>query len=135
MSWARGQAIVLEHLAGHQRDVDDAPPGNPGHRIQVDPQFVGVVEVVGKHRVRVEVDAAQVDRPRQSRGIVDHRLGSRSASRITQFGNVDPVGPLGRGALLKHRFFGDAVDEALQDHRPAGHATQRAVGHGQVIAH
>ena len=72
----RGQAVVLEHLAGDQRDVDDLPPVDARHRIEVDPQLVGVVEVVGLHRVRVEVDAAEVDRPRPGR----RRRGGRPPS-------------------------------------------------------
>ena len=76
----RGQPVVLEHLAGHQRDVDDLPPGHPGHRVEVDAQFVGMVEVVGEHRMRVEVDAAQVDRPGQAGRVMDDGLFGRGAA-------------------------------------------------------
>ena len=38
---------------------------HPGHRVEVDPELVRVVEVGGAHRVRVEVDAAEVDHPGQ----------------------------------------------------------------------
>lgn len=62
--------MVLEHLACHQRDLDDPPPLDPGHRVQVDPQFIGMIEVGGKHRMRIEVDAAEIDHPGQSGGVL-----------------------------------------------------------------
>src|SRR6185437_7812483 len=108
-------------------------PGHPGHRVQVDAQFVGMLEVVGDHRVRVEVDAAQVDRPGQAGRVMDDRLFRRSAARISKFGDVDPVGPLFRRALLEHGLLIDALDEAFQDHRPTGDSAQRAVGDRQVV--
>ena len=79
----RGQPVVLEHLAGHLRDVEDLPPRHAGHRVEVDAEFVGVVEVVGEHRMRVEVDAAQVDRPRQAGRVVDDGLFGRGARTRT----------------------------------------------------
>jgi len=38
--------VILKHLAGDHRHFDDPLPGNSGHRVQVNPQFVGVIEVV-----------------------------------------------------------------------------------------
>ena len=131
----RDQAVVLQHLAGHQRDVDDPPPRDPGHRVQIDPQFVGVVEVAGEHRVRIEVDAAQVDRPRQPGGVMDDRFGGRGAGRVAQLGDVHPVRPFRGRPLLEYGLLGDALDEAFQNHRPAGHTAQRPVGDRQVITH
>ena len=58
----RRQAVVLEHLARDERDVNDLAPVDARHRVEVDPKFVGVGEIVGAHRVRIEVDAAEVDR-------------------------------------------------------------------------
>ena len=125
--------MILEHLAGHLRDVDDLSPGHSGHRVQIDAQFVGMLEIVGEDGVRVEVDAAQIDRPGQSGRVMDDGLFGRGASRVTQFGDVDPVGPLLRGALLEDGFLVDPLDEPLEDHRPPGHSAQGAVGDGQVV--
>ena len=124
----RRQPVVLEHLAGDQRHLDDLPPVDPGHRVEVDPQLVGMVEVVGAHRMRIEVDAAEVDRPDQAGGVVDDRFLGRRARRVLQLGDIDAVGPFLRGALLEHGLLGDALDEPLEDHRPVGHAAQRSVG-------
>ena len=68
------QPVLLEHVARQQGDLDDVLPGRPRHGVEVDPQLVGVREVVGEHRVRVEVDAAEVHGPGQAGGAVDHRL-------------------------------------------------------------
>jgi hypothetical protein len=34
-----------------------------------------MVEIAGPYGVRIEIDAAEVDRPDQPGGVVDHRLG------------------------------------------------------------
>ena len=52
---------------------------------------------------------------------------------VPQLGDVHPVRPLLRCALLKDRLVLDALDEPLQDHRAPGHAAQGAVGDGQVV--
>ena len=57
----RRQAVVLS-TSRATRDVNDLAPVDARHRIEVDPKFVGVGEIVGAHRVRIEVDAAEVDR-------------------------------------------------------------------------
>ena len=84
--------------------------------------------------MRIEVDAAQVDRPGQSGGVVDDGFLGRGAGRVAQLGDVDPVGPFCRRSLLEDRLLVDALDEPFQDHRAAGHAAQRTVGDGQVVA-
>ena len=103
------------------------------HRVEVDPQLVGVGEVVGAHRVRIEVDAAEVDRPHQAGGIVDDGLLGRGAGRVLQLGDVDEVRPLLGRPLLEDGLLGDALDEPLEDHRPVPHSAQRALGDGEVV--
>ena len=44
-------------------------------------------------------------------------------------------GPVLRRPLLEEGLVVDAVDEALERHRPAADAGQRAVGDGQEVAH
>ena len=62
----------------------------------------------------------------------DGFFGGR-ASRVTQFGDVDPVGPFLRRAFLEDGLLLDAFDESLQDHRTIGHPAQGTVGDGQVV--
>ena len=69
--------MVLQHAPGDERDLDDLAPRDTGHRVQVDPQLVGMVEVLGEYGVRVEVDAAEVDHPGQVGGVADDHLVGR----------------------------------------------------------
>jgi hypothetical protein len=64
---------------------------------------------------------------------MDDGFRSGSATRVMQFGNVDPVGPFGGCPLLEHGFLCDALDETLEDHRPAGDPAQRPLRDGQVV--
>ncbi|CNV46065.1 Uncharacterised protein [Mycobacterium tuberculosis] len=93
-----------------------------------------MIEVAGEHRMRIEIHTPQVDHPRQPGGVVNDRLRGGAARRIVQLGHVHPVWPVCRCALLKHRLGGDALDETLENHRPAGHPAHRPLGHGEVIA-
>ena len=106
-----------------------------GHRVEVDPQLVGMVEVVGADRVRVQVDAAEVGDPGQPGDLVEDDLVGRAPGRERQLGGPDPVRSIVRGPLLEERLTGRAVDEALERHRPAGDAAQRALADREVVLH
>ena len=66
--------MVGENVADHQRHLAHLWPLDAGHRVEVDPQLVGVLQVVGPYRVRVQVDAAEVDHPRERRAVPDDDL-------------------------------------------------------------
>lgn len=44
----------------HRRHLANLRPGDAGHRIEIDTQFVGMVEVVGAHRVGMQFEAREV---------------------------------------------------------------------------
>ena len=68
-----------------QRDVrGSVVPRHAGHRVEVDPQLVGMVEVLGPDRVRVEVDAAEVGDPGEPGRVVEDDLVGRPAGRERQ---------------------------------------------------
>jgi hypothetical protein len=125
--------VVGEHLLGHHRHLDDLPPLHAGHRVEVDAQLVRAVEVVGEHRVRVEVDATEVDHPGQRGRVADHDLLGGTAGGVLELGHLDPVGPLGRSPLLPDRLFVEPLHEPLEHHRPPPHPAQRALGHSEVV--
>ena len=77
-----------------------APRRTPGTGIEVDAQLVGVVEVVGAHGMRVEVDAAEVDDPGELRRVVDDDLVGRAARRERQLDR-----PIQSGRLSGARFW------------------------------
>ena len=109
----------LERLLADHRHVADLGPLDAGHGVQVHPQFVGMVQVVGPDGMRIEVDAAEVVDPGQPGRVLDDDLVRGPAAREGQLGGRQPLGRVVRGALLEERLLGDPVDEALEGHRAA----------------
>ena len=127
------QAHVRQRISAGHGDVADLRPLDAGDRVEVDPQLIGMVEVVGTHGVRIEVDAAEVDDPGQGRRVVDDDLVGRPARRERELRRPDPVGRVVRRALLEERLLGDPIDEPLEGHRAAADTGQRPVGDGEVV--
>ena len=65
----------------------------------------------------MQFDAAQIDDPRKSGGIVDHDFFRGSARWKRQRDGSQPIGPLGRRALLIESLAFRAVDESFEDDR------------------
>ena len=63
--------MVREHLASHHRHPLHVGPRHAGSGIEVHAQLVGMVGVICADGVWIEVDAAQVDDPRQRGGVGD----------------------------------------------------------------
>ena len=94
-----------------------------------------MIEVVGAHRVRVQVDAAEVDDPGELRRVVDDDLVGGPARREASASTVS----IHSGRVSGARFWKNgsplgAVDVALEHDRPAAGAAQRALGDRQVVA-
>ena len=123
----------LERLLRDERDLADLGPLDARHRVEVDPQLVGMVEVLGPDRVRVQVDAAEVGDPGEAGRVVDHDLVGGPAGRERQRRDPQPVGPVVRAPASGRTPPFGAVDEPLEGHRPAAGAAQRPVGHGEVV--
>ena len=85
------------------RHVADLRPLDARNRVEIDPQLVGMIEVVGAHGMRVEIDAAEVHDPDQRRLVHDDLVGG-PAGRERQLGRPDPVGRVVRCPLLEERF-------------------------------
>ena len=93
-----------------------------------------MIEVVGADRMRIQVDAAEIDDPRQLGRVTQDDLVRRPTRRKGQLDRLDPVRPrLGR-SLLEEEVPGGAVHEPFHGHRPAAGAAQRPVGDGDVVA-
>ena len=106
----------------------------PGPGIEIDAQLVGVIEIAGAHRVRVQLDAAEVDDPREAGRVVDDDLLGGAARRKRQRHGAQPGGPVLGRALLIERLALGAVDEALEHDGPVADAGDRAVRDRQVVA-
>jgi hypothetical protein len=61
----------LQERLHFESDGADVGPGDARARIEIHPQFVRMVEVVGSNGMRMELDAAQIDDPGQPRCIID----------------------------------------------------------------
>jgi hypothetical protein len=79
-------------LAHHARDRDDLRPLHAGHGIEVDAQLVGMVEVLRAHRVRVQLEAAEVRHPGQRGRVARHDLLRVAARGKRSADHLDPVG-------------------------------------------
>ena len=92
-----------------------------------------MIEVVGPNRVRIQVDTAQIDDPGQARSIVKDDLIGSSTRGKGQRGDPEPIRAIVRGPLLEERLGRRPVHESLECHRAPPDATQRTVGHGEVV--
>ena len=72
------------------RDLADLAPRDARHRIEIDAQLVGMIEIVGAHRMRVQLEAGEVGHPRERRGIARHDFLRGAAGRKAQRDDLDP---------------------------------------------
>ena len=73
----------------------------PGAGIEVDAQLVGMIEVVGAHGVRVQVDAAEVHDPEELRRVAHDDLVRGAARR----GSASSTVSIQSGRLSGARFW------------------------------
>ena len=128
-----GEADLGEHGAHDLRDRTHLRPPDARHRVEVDAQLVGMVEVIGAHRVRMQLQAREVGHPCQRGGIARHHLLGGASRRKLQRHYVDPRRPRCRRPLLVEELLADSVGVALEDVGPMARAAQRALGNSQVI--
>ena len=84
--------------------------------------------------MRVQLDAAEIDDPREPRRVVDDDLFRGAAGRESQRDRSQPRGALRRRALLIEGLTFGAVDEALEHHGTVADSGQRARRDRQVVA-
>jgi len=112
--------------------VDDQLAENPAHaraRVEIDAQLVRMIEVVGAHWVRIQVDAPEVQHP-QKRGRVAHHDLSRRRTPTESAALLDPLRALLGGLLLEN---GGAIDKAFEHDGPPRNATQRALRDRRIV--
>ncbi len=127
------EPVLPQDLIRHRRDAPDLVPPDAGDGIEVHAELVGVIQVGVPHRVRIQVDAAEVHHPRELRGVADDDLVRAPTRGELELHHVDPGRPRRRRALLEEELAPRAVDVALQRHGPIAHPAQRAVGHREVV--
>ena len=118
----------------HAGDLAHLCPVDARHRIEVDAQFVRVVQVLGADGVRVQLEAGQVGHPDQRGGVARHDLVRGAPGWKRELDDLHPRGPRFGRALLVEGLAADAVGKAQQHVRTATGRAQRPVGDGDVVA-
>ncbi len=128
------QSVFGQHVPADQRRAGDVAPRHAGHRIQIDAQLVRVIQVVGAHQVRMQIDAPQVHQPDQLRDVADHHLHRRPPRGKPELDRLDPVRPvIGRPLLIERRLL-RPIHIPLHHDRPPGDPPQRSLGDVHVVA-
>ena len=61
------QGFHLERHCAHVRPTDART------RIEIDPQLVRMIEIAGAHRMRMQLDATEIDDPRKPRRVLQFK--------------------------------------------------------------
>ena len=118
------------HLLGGLLDHGKADPGG---RVEVDAQLVGVAGVGGPGRPDVKAQAGQVDRPQHMGQVTGHQGLGRSAVGGGHDRGLEPFRMVLRHALLEERRAGGAVGEPLEQDRAAAHGPHQRLLDGLVV--
>ena len=112
------QPELVHHLLDDERDRTHVGERVPLARVEVDQEVVRPLDVAHARVPGVEVDAAEVDHPRQRGGVAHDREVSAVAARELDVDLADVVGMVRRDALLVERIAADAVGPAQHVERP-----------------
>src|SRR5262249_19184101 len=104
-----------------------------GAGIEVDSKFIRMVEVRGNDGMGMEFDTAEVDDPDKPRGVVDDNLFRNAPGRERERHRAQPVGRVGRSALLIKDVPFRAVYKALENDGTAANSVQRSFCNRQVV--
>ena len=130
-----GETEVVQCRVDDLRDLADLGPFHARHRIEVDAQLVGMIERLRADRMRMQLQAGEVRHPGEVGGSAWHHLLGAAAGREADRGDLHPIRPLRRGALLEEELAVDAVRVAHQHAGPPAGATQGRVSHRDVVIH
>ena len=127
---------MSERFPAGQGHLADLRPGHARNGVEVHAQLVGVVDVVGTHRPRIDLEAAQRGGPHDVRGVVHYGHQRVTAARERDRRDLNPLGRSLRQALLIEgalTAIGDPGGEAVQDLGAIPAPGQRRVGHGRPV--
>jgi len=127
------KADLIEKTLHLKCNTANIVPTDAGNRIEIDAQFVGMIEIAGAHRMRVQFDAAKVHNPDKPGCIIDDNFFGRSAGRERQSDRTQPGWPLLWRPLLIKRLRLGAVDETLENNWPVANSSERARCHGEIV--
>ena len=129
-----GEAELLERLPHERRDLLPLREARARLRVDVDAKLVRVLDVAPPRRPGMEVDRAEVGRPRDVRELGHAQLVGGATGREGDGRGLDPVGPVLRHPLLVDRLSLGAVRMPLELRRPLAERSHDPVPDGQVVA-
>ena len=100
----------------HRGGLDDLRPSRAFHRIEVEVQIVGSIDIVAASVPGIEIDAAKIDHPQKRRQVADDREIDDVAGRMLDVASVYPSGTRRRRAFHKEKRPGNAVGVTFHDH-------------------
>ena len=130
-----GEAHVGERALDDPGHLADLLPLDAGHRIEVHPQLVGMIQILRSHGMGVQLQAGQVGEPGQRRRVAGHDFVRAATGGEPEGDDLDPRRAGGRRALLVEELLADAVGIAHQHVGPAARAAERAFGDRDVVVH
>ena len=93
-----------------------------------------MIEIVGAHRMRMQLEAGEIGQPRERGCIARHHFLGDAARREAQLHHIDPGRATLRRALLIEVLAFNAVGIAHQHVGPPARAAQRPFRNSQVVA-
>ena len=124
---------IIEHSSSDCGDFLDLLPRDAGHRIEVDAQLVRMIEILGSHRMWMQLEASEIREPRERRRVARHDFLRSPTRGEAQLDHFDPRRAAVRRALLIEVLALDAVGVAHQHVRSPAGAAQRSFAHGDVV--
>jgi hypothetical protein len=136
---ARLRPALQPHLFKNRlhlkRNTPHVGPADSRTGIQIDAQLIGMLKVGRPHRVRMQLNAAQVDDPGQPVGFINHQLLSSASRRKRKRNRANPPRSLGRRTLLIKSFTLSTVYKTLQHNRAIANPNQRSRCNRKIVAH
>src|SRR5262249_734082 len=116
-------------------DAPDILPYHSGPGIEVDTQFVRMIEVAAADRMRMQLNASKVDDPCQPSVIIDDHFFGRSSRRKRQRDGSQPLRAFARRPLLVKSVAFGAIDETFENDRTIADPFEGSRCNRQVIAY
>src|SRR5262249_887133 len=94
------QSHLFQQRLHFERDQTHAFPFRTWTRIEIDTHFSRMIEIIRSHRMRVKLNAAEIDNPNKSSLIINHNFVSSAPGWKRQRYRAQPLGMILRRALL-----------------------------------
>jgi hypothetical protein len=128
-----GEPRVAQSRSGLPSGSADRGEADPGCRIEIDDQAVGLARGVGPRQPGVRGDDVLADEVDERRRIIGDDVCDR-APAFVDGGPPDPLGEVGGGGLHEESAPLDAAGERLQGQWPVADERHHRLGHRLVVA-